>query len=40
MVKLSLRGAQDPSDSSLQMKVYTSIILDSAIPCIGSQITH
>ncbi len=29
MVKLSLKGAQDPKDPSLQMKVFTSIILRS-----------
>ena len=27
MVKLSLKGAQDPKDSSLQMKVFIEIIL-------------
>jgi hypothetical protein len=31
MVKLSLKGAQDPADSSLQMKVSINLLLDKAV---------
>lgn len=40
MVKLSLRGSQDPTDSSLQMKVPLLFILGQTIPCYGQKITH
>ncbi len=40
MVKLALRGPQDPTDSSLQMKVNTSLNLDKTISRYGTQITH
>ena len=40
MVKLALKGSQDPTDSSLQMKVNQSLILDQTIPCHGKKITH
>ncbi len=31
MVKLSLKGAQDPTDSSLQMKVSINLLVDKAV---------
>ena len=37
MVKLALRGSQDPTDSSLQMKVNLSLILDQTVPCYGKK---
>ena len=37
MVKLSLKGAQDPADSSLQMKVSIKIFLDQAVSCPRTQ---
>lgn len=40
MVKLASRGSQDPSDSSLQMKVIILINSDQTIPCYGKKITH
>lgn len=40
MVKIALRGSQDPTDSSLQMKVNSSLTLDQTIPCYGKKITH
>jgi hypothetical protein len=40
MVKLSLKGAQDPADSSLQMKVLSLIYLDKAVSRSRSQIAH
>ena len=40
MVKLAKRGSQDPTDSSLQMKVTLKINLDKTIPCYGKKITN
>ncbi len=40
MVKLSLRGSQDPTDSSLQMKVNILLILGQTISRHGKKITH
>jgi hypothetical protein len=40
MVKLSLKGAQDPADSSLQMKVSSLAIIDKAVSRSRSQIAH
>lgn len=40
MVKLSQKGSQDPTDSSLQMKVIPLLILDQTIPCHGQKTTH
>ena len=40
MVKLASKGSQDPTDSSLQMKVTILLILDQTIPCYGQKITH
>ena len=40
MVKLALRGSQDPADSSLQMKVNSSLNPDQTIPCHGKKSPH
>lgn len=40
MVKLALVGSQDPSDSSLQMKVSQSLISDQTIPRDGKKSPH
>jgi len=40
MVKLALKGSQDPTDSSLQMKVKQSLTLDQTIPCYGKKTTY
>ncbi len=40
MVKLSLKGAQDPTDSSLQMKVPLTITPDPSVPRDGPQAAH
>ena len=40
MVKLAQRGSQDPTDSSLQMKVTLTINLDQTVPCYGKKITN
>lgn len=40
MVKLSLKGAQDPTDSSLQMKVFPIRDLDQTVPCARTQVAH
>jgi hypothetical protein len=40
MVKLVQKGSQDPTDSSLQMKVITSFMADQTILGYGTQITH
>jgi hypothetical protein len=40
MVKISLNGSQDPTDSSLQMKVNSYFISDQTIPRHGKKITH
>lgn len=37
MVKLAQRGSQDPTDSSLQMKVPCEFILDQTISCYGKK---
>jgi hypothetical protein len=39
MVKLSQKGSQDPTDSSLQMKVTTLLISDQTIPRHGQKTT-
>ncbi len=40
MVKLASRGSQDPTDSSLQMKVTYPFIPDQTIPCYGKKNPH
>ena len=40
MVKLASKGSQDPTDSSLQMKVYNTFNSDKAIPRYGKKTTH
>lgn len=40
MVKLALRGPQDPTDSSLQMKVKKYLIIDPTVSRYGTQITY
>jgi hypothetical protein len=40
MVKLVKKGSQDPSDSSLQMKVTILLNSDQTISCYGQKITH
>ena len=40
MVKLALKGSQDPSDSSLQMKVNDKLISDQTIFGHGKKATH
>ncbi len=40
MVKLSLKGAQDPADSSLQMKVSMQITPDQTVPRSRPQAAH
>lgn len=40
MVKLALRGSQDPSDSSLQMKVIDLLISDQTIFGYGKKTPH
>ncbi len=40
MVKLALNGSQDPTDSSLQMKVNSYLIIDPSIFSHGKKITH
>ncbi len=37
MVKLALKGSQDPTDSSLQMKVKYYLISDQTIPRYGKK---
>jgi len=40
MVKLSLKGAQDPTDSSLQMKVLINLSLDQTVSRTRTQASH
>lgn len=40
MVKLSLKGAQDPTDSSLQMKVRLANTPDPSVPRARPQVAH
>lgn len=40
MVKLSLKGAQDPADSSLQMKVSIKPSLDKTVSRTRTQAPH
>ncbi len=40
MVKIALKGSQDPTDSSLQMKVNSYLIPGQTIPRHGKKITH
>jgi hypothetical protein len=40
MVKLASKGSQDPTDSSLQMKVFNNLNLDKTISCYGTKITY
>ncbi len=40
MVKLALKGSQDPTDSSLQMKVIPYLISGQTISSHGKKATH